>query len=254
MASNENSPFYRPKFRSGSRFVNKFGVNPVVGTAWEDIWSVGGSYTGFLTAADTVRIAAGGNAADTAAGAGARSVSIEGLDSNWELASVTLDTNGISASSSSTTSFIRVFRAYVHECGTYGSNNTGAVTVETTGGTTLAEIPAASGQSEMAIYTIPAGHFGYVLGLSVTVDPGNNAANVRLVTRADADVTSAPMSPMRVRSSIVALTGTFQDRTPLGGTRLDAKTDVWIQAQEAGSGSSPEVDAEFNVVLVPYYE
>jgi hypothetical protein len=60
----------------------KFGANPAVGNgAFEDIWYNGGSYT-LLTSAETVRVKAGGNAADDSAGAGARTITVYGLDEN----------------------------------------------------------------------------------------------------------------------------------------------------------------------------
>ena len=90
--------------------VHKFGENPAVGTTEEDIWFGGGLYN-WLQSAATVRIAAGGNAADDSAGAGAREIQVEGLDSNWDEATELITTNGASASTATSTSFIRVNRA-----------------------------------------------------------------------------------------------------------------------------------------------
>ena len=74
-----SSPTTSPDFFTSSNIglvpgVERVGIsgrNPNVGTgAIEDIWSPGGLYP-FLQVAETLRIAPGGNASDTAAGTGA---------------------------------------------------------------------------------------------------------------------------------------------------------------------------------------
>lgn len=67
--------------------VKKFGRNASVGTSFVPV-ALGGIYrTPTSTSATTLRIKAGGNANDDAAGTGAREVTLEGLDENFELAS-----------------------------------------------------------------------------------------------------------------------------------------------------------------------
>lgn len=68
----------------------KFGDNPAVGTTYEIIESGGGVYP-WPTSAQPVRIRAGGNAADTAGGAGARSILVTGLDENTPHANQTVE-------------------------------------------------------------------------------------------------------------------------------------------------------------------
>lgn len=149
-------------FRGYSTVV-KFGHNADVDTTEEDLWSEGGNLT-YLTTASTIRIQAGGNAADTAAGTGAREVHIQGLDANYNLITDTLVTNGASASTATTKTYLRVLRAYVGEVGSSG-HNVGAITIEAvTGGTTQAHIPAELGQTQQCFYTVPAGKTAYVIG------------------------------------------------------------------------------------------
>ena len=108
---------------------HKFANNPSL-TTIEDVWATGGTYAGWITYTAAVRVAAGGNAADTAAGAGARTVYIEGLDQNWAVANETVTLAGGSASSFTSTTFRRVYRAYVASTGTYHGTNTAAISIQ----------------------------------------------------------------------------------------------------------------------------
>ena len=101
---------------AGCRVVHKFGRNPSVGAAKEIISTLATYWQPI--AAETVRVKAGGNANDTAAGSGCREITIEGLDGSWAEASEAEATAGASASTATTTTFIRVFRAYCSSMGT----------------------------------------------------------------------------------------------------------------------------------------
>ena len=65
----------------GASVIHKFGRNPNVGGAPETIWEQGGVYT-YLTVASTVYVS-GADAQDSAAGTGARTVTVQGLDANY---------------------------------------------------------------------------------------------------------------------------------------------------------------------------
>lgn len=227
--------------------VNKFGSNPAVGTgSFEGIWAAGGPFN-WLTTASAVRVASGGNSNDTAAGTGARSITIEGLDENWNLASETVVTAGASASAATTTTFIRVFRAYVATAGTYTGNNAGAVTIETTGGTTLAFITADLGQSQIANYSVPAGYTALMTDFSVLVD-GSKAAQVQLFKRENADTVAAPFAPKRLQRNYQAIQGSYVEPLQVPIT-FPEKTDIWWEAI-GGGGSVTTVEVNFSLELI----
>jgi len=226
--------------------VHKFGANDDVGATAEDIWTPGGTYT-FPQAAETVRIKSGGNAADAAAGAGAREVTIVGLDENWNLVSEAVATAGASQSLATTATFIRVFRAYVSSVGTYGAANTGAIQIENTTSTTvLAYIGAGLGQTEMAIYTVPANKKAYLLGIEATVDT-NQSADLRMWRREQADDVTVPFQAKRLVTRFLAL-GTAADRVIKALVEFPEKTDIWMDATSGGASSL--VAASFDLVLV----
>lgn len=208
----------------------QYGRNPVVGTgAFEDIWGTGGPYN-WLTAADTVRIQAGGNVADDAAGAGAQKVTIEGLDENWMEASETLATAGASVSASTTTRFIRIHKAFVPEdgAGTYTGDNASDVMIETTGGIEVACIMAGSGETHLGLYSVPAGKTAYLTNVRGFWD-GKKNGTMRIYQRPAADDVIAPYSSRRLITEFTNFSGE-QAITYASFPEFAEKTDIWASA------------------------
>ena len=207
----------------GHSIIHKFGRNDAVASGvWERVALL--SVPAFhLSAATTVRIKAGGNANDTAAGTGAREVTVEGLDASGNSLSETIATNGIAASASTTGSFLRDFRAYVSAVGTYSTTpttgtNQAAITIENTAGTQdLISIAQYEGQSQYCGYTIPAGKTGYLLSALITVD-SNKTADAKIITRAGITDAAAPFSSLRIRNYWDGVTGVlpFHPKSPIG--------------------------------------
>jgi len=210
--------------------ADKFGYSPAVGTTAEDIWDAGGTYSGFLTAASTVRVKSGGDANDTVAGTGARKVIVSGLDENWAIAQEEIDLAGASQSSATTTQFIRVNRVYVSAAGTYGGTNAGNIDIEDTAGSNLlARISAGFSQSLMFILTIPAGHEGHLQHIDIFED-SSKTTTIRLWQRQNADVTTGDMGAARI---VRYIAGSTQGELRLTGDGLPTfpeKTDIWIDA------------------------
>jgi len=140
---------------TGYSSVNKFGHNPAA-TAGDDIWSAGGSYNFYPTNAAAMEIVST-DTNDVSGGAGAQSVTVFGLDGNWDEISETVTMNGTTAVDLTNT-YRRMSRAFVNTIGTADSN-VGAIVIEEDGSTgeTGAYIAAGDGQTQQAIYTIPRG-------------------------------------------------------------------------------------------------
>ena len=230
----------------GHSLVHKFGRNDAVPTSWEFVNLLG--FTSWpLSAATTVRIKAGGDAADDASGAGAREVTVQGIDSTGAEISEAIVTAGVAASSATTALFWRIHRAWVSSAGTYGAANTAAVTIENgSGGTDLIQIGTEEGQTQFAGYTIPAGKTGYLLSAHFSVDAANSA-NFRVYTRDDITDTTAPMKSKRLHLFFDGVISelTYKPRSP--GAPLTALSDFWV---EAIGSIATEVSAEFEILLV----
>jgi len=91
---------------TGYSAINKFGRNPNVGGAPETIWMYGGRYV-YLTSPSTV-YAHSADTDDSVSGTGARTVTIQGLDVNYESIEETVT---VRSGVASTAQFLRVFRA-----------------------------------------------------------------------------------------------------------------------------------------------
>ncbi len=234
---------------AGHAMVHKFGKNGAVPNNTFEHVSIGSGATSFLSAATTVRVKAG-NANDTAGGNGAQAITVIGIDTTLAEVSENLVTAGGTASSNSSASFWRVYRAYVANasCGTYGAANTAAVVIENSGGgTDLITIATEEGQTQYAGYTVPLGKTAYWLGAHIMVDSAK-AADVRMLMRKNFNDVTTPFEPIRLVNYWDGLAGhmNFQPRSP---GKFEALTDIWFEA-EGSSGSATEVSVDFELLLV----
>jgi hypothetical protein len=146
------------------KLIRLLGSNILVGTSAETIWRLSNAYT-FITTAAPLRIVAGGNAADDASGTGARTITVEGLDSSFNEISSVITTAGASASAATSNSYIRLNNCYVKTVGS-GAKNAGNIDIEETGSSTLlGRISAELGVSETMVYTVPRGKTAFIDGL-----------------------------------------------------------------------------------------
>ena len=233
----------------GHSLVHKFGRSNIPNGSWQFVTLLGQTAWP-LSAATTVIIKAGGNAADDTSGAGAREVTVQGIDSAFAETTEAITTAGASASSATTASFWRVHRAYVSSAGTYGAANTADIVIENSAtGTDIITIGAGEGQSQDALYSIPAGKTGYLTSVHVTVSAGlNKTVNIRCFVRENLDDTSAPMSASRVKLFWDGLDAPFYYRPYSPELSLSEKTDIWFEAY--GDGGTSEVSIDFELLLV----
>lgn len=235
----------------GYSLMHKFGRNDnIPNGSWELVSLVGGSGS-FLTSAKTVRIKAGGDVADTSNGAGARSITVIGLNETLMEVQEDIVTSGTNTSLPTTTSFWRVYRAYISDngVGTYGAANTDDIIIEDSGGVNdMIKIDADEGQSQHGAYAIPIRKTGYLLSMHLTADAGK-AADFRLFTRENLTNVSVLMSPRRLRFFHDGILGHVDAYTPRApGITLPALTDIWIEAKGGGAGT--EVSVDFEILLV----
>lgn len=149
---------------TGHKSLFKFGNNSDINGSLETIWSHGGLYV-YPTSAIQMKVSSS-SADDTALGTGARTVSVQGLDQNYNEVAETVTLTG-QTEVLTTTTFIRVFRAFVITAGSGGSAagtiyvGTGTVTAGVPA-TVYAEITLGENQTTMATWTVPAGYTMYV--------------------------------------------------------------------------------------------
>jgi hypothetical protein len=229
----------------GHKSLFKFGVNGDVGTSPETVWAQGGTYS-YLSAAAVMKISSS-STNDAAAGTGARTITIFGLDGNYNEISETVILNGQTAVNT-TNSYLRISRMFVV---TAGSGATAAGTIYAGTGDVTTGVPAniygtialGANQTQMAFWTVPAGYTLYFTGLFFT--SGNTNANAwtnfQLIQR--------PLGGVfrQQSSSRTAGNGNFilDFHTPISFTE---KTDIEVRA--VASTASSNVSAEFEGIYI----
>ena len=215
----------------------------------------GGTYrTPQVSGATTLRIKAGGNVNDDVGGSGAREITLEGLDASGSMIIDTLITNGVSASSVSSKSFLRVYRVFVSLSGTYATVSTGShsadIVIENgSGGTDWATIHATGfphSQSLIAVYSVPLGSTAFVDNIEVWVE-STKIVDVIFFKRENILQTAAPYTAMRVQAEFTSVGGqeSIDPHHPLGP--FNELTDIGFMAKGA---STPAVSIHFLIMLV----
>ena len=230
----------------GYAAIHKFGRNPNVGNAPETVWMHGGKYQYLDVGSASTLYAYSADSEDSASGDGARTITIFGLDNNFNEIEETVTVGG----AATTLEFLRVYRAFVATAGVTGTNE-GNVLISTGAGgtgTVLADIGVIGtgttfglGQTQLALYTIPAGKTGYLTTWNVGCAPMNNKATVLLKSRElDGD------APFRTKD-IVDLVGGYHTQNYSTPLRFPEKTDIEVVA---AADTSTIISSSFDIILV----
>jgi len=235
---------------SGVKIVHKFGTSSV-GTTLQPV-TLSGTYK-TPTSATALEFVSD-NTNDTSDGAGAREITIIGLDNNWKEVVQTIETSG-TAPVALPTDLTRLYCWYVSKSGTYadGTNfsHAGTLTIREAGGgdvwSTINTTPAPLGQSQIGVYTIPAGKSGFILTQDVYVD-SNKVVDFILFQRPSADTVSAPYSPMRVVNKFIGVSGwaKFDFNAPIDA--FVGPCDIGYLAK-TGTGTA-DITVNFEILLV----
>ena len=225
----------------GHKYLFKFGGNAEVGTDEEVLWDDGNGYT-LLTAAETISVVSD-DVNDTSTGTGARTVLILGLDGDYLESSEVVTLNGTTPVIT-TKQFVSIYSVMVLTSGTatiINDANEGTLTFTTTGTITLqAKILPRIGQTQMCVYTVPAGKTGYFLKGSFVVGKGKECTfRVRINNGFGGAFSTKYVLPLYQSAIDLEL------KVPL---KLPAKTTIAISAQaEAGEVSA---QGSFGILLV----
>jgi len=158
---------------AGHTSVKIFGYNPDIDTAEESIWPDGGTVPHPTVASALSIVSTSAN--DDAAGTGARTVFIEGVDGNYAVVSETVIMDGLTPVTTSN-SYLYVNQFYVVTAGSGGAN-AGEITAKVS--TTLYDLIAVGyNQSTTAHYCVPAGYTGYMVKGLVSVGQVSGSTSV----------------------------------------------------------------------------
>ena len=157
----------------GHTVVQVFGYNPDLDTTEESVWPDGGTVP-HPTVASVLTIVST-DAADAAAGTGARTVYIEGVDGDYNVVSETVTLNG-TTDVDTTAEFLYVNKFYVATAGSGGAN-AGTITAKVS--TTLYDLIAIGYNNRTtAHYCVPAGYTGYMVEGILTTGQASGTTSV----------------------------------------------------------------------------
>ena len=226
---------------AGYDVIHKFGHNLDINSSYETLWSAGGDYS-YLSSATTLTISSS-DANDDDGDTGARTVLVQGLDTNYNEIEETVTLNGQTAVNTSN-EYLRVYRMIVQTAGS--SNHNEGIVYAGTGTVTsgvpaniYAEIPAQYNQTMMAVYTIPADKTGYMTHFYAS--PDSQASFQTQLTCGNSD------GIMRVRNQLHAFQtqAMFNYRPYL---KIEEKTDVELRC--AVGTANTEFGGGFSIILV----
>lgn len=232
---------------AGGSIIIKSGRNSDIdaASAPEDIWDGGGVYTGFPTgSAETVTVVSS-SANDTAAGSGARTVQLIGLNSEWLPTTETVTLNGTTPVTS-TNSYRRITRVVVRTSGSSNAAfNAGTITVahSSTTANVFCVMPIGSNQNQCAVYTVPAGKTGFLRHIHMDLDKSATA-----YVECALWIRELGQSP-RYGYNFTASDAISHERLFYGGLVLPAKTDITVRVQTA-SANNLDIYTDFDLILL----
>lgn len=157
--------------------IIKFGRNADIGTSIEDIWEQGGNWVA-PTAARVHNIVSGSTNDASPSGSGARTIHVEGLDSNGVEIHEDVTMNGDN-NVATTKSYTFVSRLKVLTAGSGGENAGAIKATALTDGTVSCSMRIGDNQSTLAVYKIPADKRGWILHFDGSLlDTANNRTAV----------------------------------------------------------------------------
>lgn len=219
---------------------NKFGYNNAVGTSQEEIWNVGG-VEAYLATAETMNIASTSEEDDAdkdPAGTGAYTLTIFGLDNNWDEVTETVTLNGTS-DVETTNSYLRVFRMIVNTAGSTGSN-VGTITATASSAASVhAQINPTDNQTLKINFSIPQDKYGVITHAEIGCAKADDC-EIRFKVRPFGEVFQTKRLLNFFESTV-----SFSNIIPI---LLPPKTDITITALSGAGGVKVSANLDYYLI------
>lgn len=231
------------------RLLRAYGASPAIGTAFREVWDIADSFV-WRSATDRVQVSSS-SAQDEAAGTGAKTLVVVGIDGNGSELEQSVTLTG-QAPVELPVQISHINRMFVTEAGSgapiiasnvgdiYASRvgTTMAAGVPTVAGDIYAKVRVGKGRTASLCFVVPAGMSFSVLGLTATV-----GADAR------ADFLLQWQEPGSVVQTYVELDVKQAQLVyaPVLATKIPSGSRVWLSAKL--STGSDEIHAEIAAVL-----
>jgi len=231
---------------------HQFARNVATSTSYVPVADLGIYRTPQIGAATQLRVKAGGNAGDSANGAGARSIKLYGLNAIGDEITEIVTTAGASASAATAQSFIRLYLAEVYTSGTYGTQAAGShignITIENAAGTEdWAQIQLngfPSGTTGIGSITVPRNHVGLVTSIHINPESGGTkTTDVIILKREGILETAAPYKPISKIQEFIGLVDSIEINFEMP-LRFPELTDIGMLARVSSGTGAISVDME----------
>lgn len=237
----------------GWSVIHKFGANGSLGTAIEDIWSVGGIYS-FPQTSVPIEVVSTSVDDVNLTGTGAWTIKLQGLDVDCVSLEEEILLNGTTAVQT-VNSFMRITRAFVFKSGTYRTGAAGDISIQISGGGAVqAEILRTAedgtvwnfGQTQLGRYTVPYGKTAFLHSIHVNNESAK-LADVVIFQHPDIGGLVAPYCTSKIFKSFSGLDGhdKITYNTP---HRFPALTDIYARAKLT-SGTAGKVSIDFELLI-----
>ncbi|MEK9895203.1 MAG: hypothetical protein VW518_02080 [Burkholderiaceae bacterium] len=210
-------------------YIHKFGSNLALAGTPESVWSAGGLYPwSSLASAQTLYVL-------STDGGDTGTLTIQGLDSNYDPLTETVTLTGVTAVTT-TNQFLRVFRME------YSATNAGTITARVTNGTgtIVAQVDIGAAQTLMAVYTIPRQKTGFLMNYTASTGKGDDAS-------VDLYIRDPAINGFRLKSQTKIYQSSFRQEftVPLV---LQEKSDIDFRATTTNANSDCIIN--FDVVIL----
>ena len=216
---------------TGYSYINKFGYRTDTGgdSNYHSVTSQG-AYT-FPTTASTAAVTSSNTGEDNGG-----TVLVTGLDSNYDEVEET-----ITIGQTGSVSFFRINRARMVEAGTGNNVNEGNISI-TVGGQTAGYIPAEFGQTNQAVYTVPAGHNAYIFQIDGGVDEKEKPQHLRLMA-----TDNTATNPSRRSIMYFVFETSYANHNMTVPIEVTEKTDLILEM--SSPDGSVEMSGGFDLVI-----
>ena len=220
--------------------VNKFGYNGAIGTSYETIWT-DSNLMPYVSIANNM-VVTSSSSDDDVGGTGAQTITVEGLDENYNPVSAVFNMNGTENSTNTSVSFLRAHRAFVNTVGS-GDSNQGVI-LGSLSGSNIIHILTGENQTLQANFTTAANTTAFITDIHLSSGKENKTGLFRLVVRDN----RTPNKPF-LNKQLVELyrdSTTVEYPVPL---KIPEKHDIEIQCKNLDA-STLSASATFNLTIV----